>query len=200
MSFLQLAQRIDIDGLHPLTVSGIGSQIKYFGAVNAVVPPSISPSAVTLGFLPMLGNNAANGKRTLVRAAGDFQAGADVASPSVTIGLYVVKQPVVVSGSMGLPASESFIALASYQHPAVSSVCMPWLMLVNLQSTTNSGILQGDYTIQIDNESIQTGSISSLLSNVNMDLSIPFALAVGVTFSVSGGLNTASMYQFDLSC
>lgn len=203
MSTSQLVRRINIDGLHPLVVGGIGTSIKWFGAVDGAVPPSVSATSGVLAFICIPGSNEMNGKRMLVRAAGDFQCpSSDATSPAVTVGLYAVLRPSI--GFLTNPlVTPAIVTLASYQESAtgLGVLPVPWSMLVNLQATTNSGILQGDYTIQIDNGEINgTGSPAAINSQsaITMASVIPFALAVGITWSQSGSGNTASMYQFDL--
>ena len=61
----------------------------------------------------------------------------------------------------------------------------------------DSGILQGTYSIQIDNGAAATGAITAL-TGVDPSQSTPLGFLIGITFSVTGSGNTAKMFQFEL--
>jgi len=194
-----------INGANPVTVGGTGTSVKYFPAVPGA---SIGAASNSYGFIFVPGANRANGQRVSVLATGSFQCpAADATSPAVTIGLYAAfnLQPGQVNPSnqktsSSLSPALSISTLASYQEPAATPgvVAVPWTLRANLNADNDSELLQGDYSIQIDNGSVQSGAITSV-AGVLMSQDIPIGLLIGVTFSQSGSGNTAKMYQFGLS-
>ncbi|MDA4129271.1 MAG: hypothetical protein OK457_00730, partial [Thaumarchaeota archaeon] len=188
-----------INGANGVTVGGLGTTVKFFPAVPGASINAVSPN---IGLLPVPGVNRLNGQSLEVRASGNFLTpGSDAVSPAVTIGLYFVKGPVLISNAMNLPTGTvSPVALATLQEPAGTPgiVSVPWSIKAQLNADNASGLLQGLYTIQIDNGAPNGSNSTPLLaiaaqSGVNMALDIPYALCVGVTFSQTGTGNTATM-------
>lgn len=196
----QVINSLLINGSNPVSVGGTGTTVKYFpGAPGA----SIGVASTKNGFLFVPGANRANGQRLSVRACGSFQCpAADATSPAVTIGLYAgFNISPAMNNSSTLTAPAPVIStLASYQEPAATPgvVAVPWVLTADLNADNDSELLQGNYAIQIDNSSVQSGAITSV-TGVLMSQDIPIGLLIGVTFSQTGAGNTAKMYQFDLS-
>lgn len=133
-----------------------------------------------------------NGTRMYVSASGNFTPGVDSVSPTVTIALYATKNPLATTPTI------TSIASATIAAAGLGIVASPWSIDAMLNADTASGVLQGRFTIQADNEAPSAWAAISAFTGVNMSADIPFALLVGVTFSQTGSGNTASMYEFTL--
>jgi hypothetical protein len=190
-----------VTGAQPVSVSGTGNSVKYFPAPSNIVPPSISATSGQNGYLLCPGSGSAyvvNGQRLFVDAGGDagWTVTSNFTSPFVTVGLYIA-----LPNSLGIiPANPTINLLGSTTISGNSEVVVPYpfSLSASLQGSTASGLLQGTTTIQIDNGAATT-SVINLQSGINFSSSVPFALLVGVTFSVSWAANQANLYQFTLS-
>ncbi len=198
-----LVTNLLINGSTSVSVGGTGTSVKYMPANPGA---SINAASNTYGFLFVPGANRMNGQQMVVRATGSFQCpAADSTSPAVTIGLYGAfnltnrVNPSQQLNSANLSPALSISTLASYQEPAASPgvVAVPWNLTALLNCDNDSELLQGSYTIQVDNGSVQSGAITSV-AGVLMSQDIPIGLLIGITFSQSFAGNTAKMYQFDL--
>lgn len=184
-----------INGGSFVSVGGTGTGIKYFN--SPAYPPNPPTIANSYGWVLAPGGSgrqaAVNGQILSIDAGGDFLCpSSDTSSPAVTIGLYQSPNPSA--------ASPTINTLASYQEPAsaLGIVYVPWTIHADIEGTTNSGLLQGNYRIQIDNGTVQTGS-TTLISGVSFNSNPSMGFVVGVTFSQSGAGNVANMYEFQLS-
>lgn len=199
------ATQLLINGANPVTVGGTGTAVKYFPAAPGA---SIGAASNSYGFIFVPGASRANGQIVEVRASGNFICPpADATSPAVTIGLYASfnllpgrVNPSSLVNSASLSPALAISTLASYQEPAATPgvVAVPWKLKASLNADNDSELLQGDYSIQVDNGSLQTGAITSV-AGVLMSQDIPFGLLIGVTFSQTGAGNLAKMFEFGMS-
>ena len=143
----------------------------------------------------------ANGQIIAAKAAGDFTIGipgSGIASPAVTLGLYIAT---FAGNNVGGAVTISATPLVSQILMAAADLggFYPWGLSVDLMGTTNSGLVQAmSGYITIDGVA-GTFAASVPLSNVNMSSPIPFALLVGITFSVADLAAQANMYEFSLN-
>jgi len=201
-----------INGLNPVTVGGTGTAVKIFPYVPGA---SIGVASTRAGVLFIPGNGEANAQRLSVRAGGNITFGGDLTSPAVTIGLYPVTfSATVVSGLSCTVVGATPIFSNTFAASADVSSIIPWALTADLEGDGllaqqgqasqpqfgGSGLVQllsGAIVMDGTNASATPALVSSL-SGVNMNAAIPYGLAVGITFSISGAGNSASMYQFDL--
>lgn len=194
-----------VNGVAPVIVGGSGTGLKWFPALPGA---SIGATNNLPGMLFVPGNNEFNGQLMHVFATGNATMDQTISSPAITISLGALKNPAASFNPNNQPTtapSFSPTTIASSQH-AVSgygtATIIPWSLEAWINADNASGLLQGSYKVVIDNVT-ETGSgngtsaITSL-SGVSMSSVTPFGLAVGVTFSVSGTANSASLYQFSL--
>jgi hypothetical protein len=195
-----ISTSLPINGNNPVSVSGSGIGIKYFGNAASTsssgVPSSLLPQ--NNGYIAPPGNNAANGQILSVRAGGDFTIGSGfTSSPNVTIGLY----PATFTGNTptGTPTvgATPFIS-GTFVGSANLGGVYPWSLRCDIMASNESGLAQSvSGYVAMDGTA---GSFSSAvaLTGVNMNTLLPFALVVGVTFSVSDANAEANMFQFAL--
>ena len=194
---MQIVANLLVNGAVGVTVGGSSTSVQYFPAVPGA---SIGVASPNYGIIAVPGSGRANGQNLSVRAVGNAVAPNDGTSPTFTVGLYAVINPSIVSNAMNLPTSPSVVSLAVPTPHAAAGLGItpfPWNFNAILNADTASGILQGTYSVQIDNAAPVTGQISSQ-SGINMGNTIPFALLIGVTFSQSSAQNSATMFQFSL--
>jgi len=192
---MKILNRLAISGTEPVSISTTSTSLQYFPAPQNIVPTSTGAKSGKIGFLALPGNNVANGRNFTLRAAGDVAFLGDASSPSITFTLGAIKGISIPNAQ----ASNINTLLSSTQSTAgeFSNVGVPWVLVVKMGGTTLSGVLQGSYSLQIDNGSAITGQITAL-TGVNFGLDTPLAFALGFTWSVAGSPNSANLYQFDL--
>lgn len=196
---MQIITAYLVNGANPVVVGGTGTAIKYFPSVpgpsigvNRTTPSSTS----SLGQLKAPGQNRLNGQKFTVDVVGYVTADSAIACPNVTIALYaqtnqqtdghnptytaIATTGAIAAGSL---SSEPFSISFEGNGDSVSG------MLQGLQTDIYAGVLRNTSPKAAEN----------LLSNINFGANVPFGLVVGVTFSVSGANNSASLTQFSLS-
>jgi hypothetical protein len=201
-----------INGLNPVTVGGTGTAIKYFPYLPGA---SIGVASTKSGFLMIPGNAEANAQRMEVRAVGNFSIGnnAPAASPAVTLALYPVTFPDQIASIANSNANQQntastavigATAIVSQTFAAASDkvgTAQPWSLSAVLAGDSLSGLVQlvgGDIVMDGTAGTVTAGLVSGL-SGINFSNVVPFALVIGVTFSVSDAAASANMYQFQLS-
>ncbi len=147
------------------------------------------------GFLPVPGSSRMNGQSMVVKAVGNVAIFGDATSPAVTITLGALNGVLIQSAK--LTDIKTLLAVSNSTAGEFSNAGSPFALVVQMNADSASGILQGNYSLQVDNQAVSTGTITAL-SGVNMDADQPLAFCLGVTFSVAGAPNTANLYQFEL--
>ena len=188
-----------INGLNPVSVGGTGTAVKYFPTVPGA---SIGVASTKNGYLYIPGNGEANGQILDVRASGNFTIGVPgggVASPAVTVALY---SATFLNGNPGSTVTINATPVLTATFAAASDVLPPYGFSLDARIICESGSglarLVWGHT-EIDGSAVVTaGGLISGLTGINMSQSVPFALLVGVTFSVSDAQASANLYQFDL--
>ena len=173
---------------------------------------SIGVASTKNGYLFYPGNGEANAQRLSVRAAGNFTIGGDTSSPNFTLGLYAATFVGSVATLISTPVfSQTFTGSGE---GGAAGTYYPWALTADIAgdglvaqqgqaSQSNfigSGLVQllsGSSAIDGTGASATAGLISGL-TGINFNAAIPFGLAIGVTYSVSGAGNLANMYQFDI--
>jgi len=200
-----------INGINPVSVGGTGTTLKIFPFVPGA---SISVPSVKNGYLYIPGNAESNNQRLSVRANGNFQIGGDTSSPAFTLGLYAATFVGTVGTLISTPIySQTFAGSGEGGTPGVNYY--PWSLAADLcgdglvaqQGQASQPQFFGSGLVQLLSASsvidgtgaTGTAGLVSGLTGINMNAAIPFGLAIGVTFSVSGSGNVANMYQFDIS-
>jgi hypothetical protein len=204
MSQVVILPRLSINGGNPSQVStpqgftGNSTGIQYFpggSGGSAGVPAGLN--SLSNGYISPGPNQ--NGQIMTVKAAGDFTISPVVtSSPATTIGLYPVTF-LPPNSPLGAPVIGSAIVSQTLLGSAELAGYYPWAFSVDLMGTNNSGLVQamGGY-IAIDGTA-GTFSPSVILNGINMSSALPFALVVGITFSVRDYGAQANMYEFGLN-
>jgi hypothetical protein len=190
---------LQVNGLNPAVVGGTGTTVKYFPFVPGA---SINVASTKNGYVFIPGNGEANGQVLNVRVGGNFTIGtpgSGVASPAVTVGLY---SATFLNGNPGSTATINSTAILSQQWAGSSDVLPPYGFSLDAQISCESGSglarMSWGHT-EIDGTAVVVaGGLISGLTGINMSNPVPFALLVGVTFSVSDAQASANLYQFDL--
>lgn len=171
---MNIVSSLLITGASPVTVGGTGATLKFFPSVAGTTP-------LKRGCVYCPGESRANGQRLYVRASGNFRSAA-----ALSIGLYAVTSP---SSSPLLLGSDAFNGCA---------FTGPWMFSAELAGDSDSGIVQGIFSMQCVEHTNSLLRPLNVMRNINFKDDIPYALAMGVMFSNSDAKNTASMFQFDL--
>lgn len=190
--------RLNLNGSSPVTVGGTGVSQKVFpftpGPSIGVAATSTSPY-YGVGAIPVPGQSVMNGQLMEVKAAGNFEVGSGGTCPDVTINLLAATSAANLSAGTYTTLATS----GSISAQNLTGTFYPWLFDITLQGDSASGIVQGYGKFLVDNSSVVLNTLTSNLSSINFASSIPFYIAVGVTFSVSESGNSANMYQFELT-
>lgn len=191
------AVNLAINGNFPVSVSGIGTSVKYFPAPVGTVPPSLSAVAGQNGIIVVPGNNQANGQLFRVRGCGNYTLSGDATSPLVVLGLY----PVTFSSStIPQPTIVTTAVVSQNITPGNQGSEYPWAFDVELAGDSTSGLVQLlDGFIEVDGVAgTVTQGLVSGLTGINFNNQFPFGFVVGITWSVGGAGNAANMYQFGI--
>lgn len=195
-----------INGISGVSVGGSGTTLKIFPQAPGA---SIGVASTKNGYLYCPDSNKVNNQRLSVRATGNFTIGSGTASsPNVTVGLYLAtfagNNPagaVTIGGQTTAPYAGA-TAIVSQTFNGSSDLLVtgyPFAINVDLQGDNTSGVLQAmSGNIAIDGVA-GTFTASAAGTGINMNSPVPFALVVGVTFSVSDTAALANLYQLDLS-
>lgn len=185
-----------IQGAFPTTVGGSGLSIKYFPNIPG---PSIGVSNTTpsassaAGQLNVPGANKLNGQVFRIDAVGGVSIAPGISCPTVTIDLRA-NTGTIASPSYTTIASTGAVTAGNFDNES-------WRISTEVSGDTASGILQGTF-VALFNGSLVNSTPKALVANLsglNYATDPVFGLVVGVTFSVTGAANSASMYQFSLS-
>lgn len=206
-----------VNGASPVTVGGTGTTAKYFAdlpgrpgwattvtGVNSAVDSlqqGVVPSATSgLGQLRMPGLNRFNAQKFYVIAAGTF--GSDTGDPSGTVKIELV-------ANNATEAAPNWITIASIPALAATFAGVEnWLLDCTLFGDSASGLLTGYYTGMVGGAfhnnagspaTTASAALDSNVTGVNFGASLPFGMAVRVTFGTSDASNTASLYQFQIA-
>lgn len=204
---MQAIRNLLTNGLNPVTVGGTGTTIKLFPQLPGA---SIGVASTKNGYLYAPDNMEANGQRLFVHASGNFTIGniaSGSSSPNVTVALYGVtfagnlpSGAVTVGGQTVAPYTGATAIISQTFNGSSDLVAAgyPWSFELSLEGDNTSGILQAyNGAIAIDGVA-GTFSASAALSSINFNSPVPFALVVGVTFSVSDANASANMYEFQM--
>lgn len=185
-----------INGAFGTTVGGSGTTIKYFPNVPG---PSIgvsntTPSATSAaGQLNVPGANKLNGQLFEVDVVGAVSIAPGISCPTVTIDLRA-NTGTITSPSYTTIASTGAVTAGNFDNES-------FLIKATLAGDTSSGLLQGVF-LAMFNGSVVNSTPKALVANLsglNYATDPVFGLVVGVTFSVTGAANSATLYQFALS-
>jgi hypothetical protein len=191
-----------VNGLNPVKVGGLGVTTKWFPNVPGA---SINVAGAGYGMLFLPGSSRLNGTQFVVKAVGNIIVPDDSVSPTVNLSLGAVKNPPIQTNPSAQVAQTGFspaltiTKVVDVQHAAagLGVTPFPWSLVATLNADTDSGLLQGTYSVQIDNGSASTGAITSI-SGVDMSLDRPLGFIIGVTFSQTSVNNLAKMFQYSI--
>lgn len=185
------------NGNFPITVGGTGTQVKYFPNIPG---PSIgvsntTPSATnSKGMLPIPGNGRVNGQLLTVDVVGSIFTDPTLACPTITVKLYAV------TGTQTNPIYSSLVTTPGLTTTSLAFIDEPFRITASISADTNSGVLQGTGSAVYNNVVVTaTAALGTTLTGINMSADVPFGLVVGVTFSLSGANNLATLTQFTVS-
>ena len=183
-----------VGGASPVTVGGTGTSAKYFPAVPGA---SIGVASANVGYVYIPGNSAVNGQTLYVDVCGSYTLDpTDSSSPTVLIELVGTKNPTAAS-----PTYTVLATTGSVSSSGIGVASDNFNIGLRMFGDSVSGLVSGVYTAVMNNalKSSPPTIITNPLTGVNFAANEPFALAVRITFSVTGAANSASLYQFDLS-
>ena len=183
-----------VGGATPVTVGGTGTSAKYFPAVPGA---SIGVASANVGYVFVPGNSAVNGQTLYVDVCGSYTLDpTDASSPTVLIELVGTKNPTAAS-----PTYTVLATTGSVSSSGIGVASDNFNIGLRMFGDSVSGLVSGVYTAVMNNalKSSPPTIITNPLTGVNFAANEPFALAVRITFSVTGAANSASLYQFDLS-
>jgi hypothetical protein len=188
-----------LNGSNPSQISTSGTAVQYFPFLTNVFGAANLNASSKNGYLYVpdgtSGRNfATNGQIINVAAGGDVTIGSDVTSPTITLGLYISKNPLAASPTISALATVAYSTAGEF-----SNAGTPFSLTAVLQGTTASGLLRGTYSFQVDNQAANTGAITGV-TGINFSSQVPFGLLIGVTFSVAASAppNSANLYQFGM--
>jgi hypothetical protein len=194
---MQVVTNFLVNGLTATTVGGTGTSVKYFPNIpgSSIGVANTTPSSSSArGQLSVPGNSALNGQDFEVVVIGAVNTDSAIACPTVTVALYA---------NTGTVASPSYTAIATTGGITGASLSLndePFAIRARLSGDSASGIVGGFYTAMYNGVLVNsTQKATTLLSSINFANDVPFGLVVGVTFSVSGANNLATLYQFSLA-
>jgi len=181
----------------PIGFTGNPTGILYFpgGSTSSGIPAGLNSSSN--GYISP--GSKANGQVITTKAAGDFTIGTlGGTSPAVTVGLYLAT---FAGNSAGGVVTINAYPIISGTFAGTGDLegYYPWGLSVDLMGTTNSGLVQAMSGYIVIDGVAGSFNPSVVTSQINMSSSIPFALVVGVTFSVADTAAQANMYEFRLS-
>lgn len=197
----QTLTQYSINGANPSTVGGTGTAAKYFPNLPgpSIGVANLTPSATSAaGQLLVPGSNRLNGQPFHVFAAGNFEVGAGGGSATVTLTLSAN------TGTVSTPIYTTIAASTAYAAEALDGVFYPFLIDVSIEGDSQSGLIQGTQTIQIDNTANRAGTqlVSSLAGILPATGAFagepPFGLVLSVTFGTSEVGNSANLFRFSV--
>jgi hypothetical protein len=184
-----------ITGAFGTTVGGSGITRKYFPNVPG---PSIGVSNTTpssssaQGQLNVPGANKLNGQWFDINIAGAVSVAPGISCPTVTIDLQA-NTGTIASPTYTTIATTGAVTAGNFDNESFA-------MKVSLVGDSLSGILTGSYLAMFNGVIVNsTQKVITNLSGLNFAVDPVFGLVVGVTFSVTGAANSATLYQFSLS-
>jgi hypothetical protein len=201
---MSIVANFQANGIVPSTVGGTGTSVKYFPrplGPSIGVAPTTPSSTNANGALLVPGNNSLNGQHMAVNVRGSVYTDPTIACPTVTVAVYAVTN----YNSLGIiPGSNPvYTAIASTGGLTTSSLNYndePFAFTLNISADTASGVLQGIQAVLYNNVLVASSPkvLGSTLTGINMGYPIPFGLVIGVTFSVSGANNLATLTEFNI--
>ena len=183
-----------INGASPVTVGGTGTSAKYFPAVPGA---SIGVNSANVGYVYIPGNNAVNGQRLSAVITGSYTLDpTDASSPSITVEVVATKNPTAASPTYTVIATSGGVSSSG-----VGAASESFGFSIQFFGDNVSGLVSGTYNCIMNGA--QKNSPPAVLTNnltgVSFSQAVPFALAVRITFSVTGAANSASLYQFGIT-
>ena len=183
-----------VNGASPVTVGGTGTTAKYFPAVPGA---SIGVNSTAVGYLKIPGANAVNGQSLTVTAVGSYTLDpTDASSPTVLVELVATKNPTAASPTYTVIATSGSVASSG-----IGVASDSFRIVASIFGDNVSGLVSGNYTC-IMNGALKSSPPTVLTNNLTgvvFSGDTPFALALRITFSVTGAANSASLYQFSIS-
>ena len=183
-----------INGASPVTVGGTGTTAKYFPAVPGA---SIGVNSTAVGYVYVPGNNAVNGQSMTITAVGSYTLDpTDASSPTVLVELVATKNPTAASPTYTIIATTGSVASSG-----IGVASDSFRIQASVFGDNISGLLSGNYTA-IMNTALKNSpptTLTNTVSGLSFSSAVPFALALRITFSVTGAANSASLYQFAIS-
>ncbi len=206
---MQTVNNFQINGSSPVSVGGTGVAAKYFPAPSGQINVTgTAPSATNAaGQLAVYGGNRLNGTPFRIIAAGNYEVGSGGACPNVLIEI------IANTGSITTPTYTVLCSSGQLTPQNLTGVFYPWYFEATVQGDTQSGLLQGRYSMVADaivekNNVTLDNTLSKLVFGptplVNPNAPTPnatgsdpvFGLLVRVTYSVSEVGNAANMFNF----
>ena len=188
-----------VSSVNPSTVRSLGlTGILYFPRPNAslVVSPSTPSASFAAGQLAVPGNNSLNGIEFTVKLSG-----------LITTGLNSTVTVILQANTLTV-ATPSYITLVSGTTGSLAAGTYPFLLNVELEGDSSSGIVQGYYNLFVNGARVgaANNALANSLSGISFNpagqngfpqngYSVPFGLVAAVQFgsSIAG---TASLYRF----
>jgi hypothetical protein len=183
-----------VNGAFQSTVGGSGTSRQFFPSLPgpSIGVANLVPSSTNAkGQLPVPGSNKLNGQPFIVNVAGWISSDPSIACPSVTIDL-VANTGTIASPTYTTIASTGAVVAGNFDQDQFWIRC-------DFLGDTLSGLLTGRYFATFNGTAQNsTPKATTNLTGINMGSEPPFGLLVGVTFSVSGAKNLASLSNFSL--
>jgi hypothetical protein len=183
-----------INGASPVTVGGTGTTAKFFPAVPGA---SIGVASTAVGYVYIPGNNAVNGQAMTVNVVGSYTLDAtDASSPTVTVELVATTNPTAAS-----PTYTVICTTGAVSTTGIGVASDSFKISASIFGDNVSGLVSGNYTAIMNGALKNTPPtiLTNNLTSIVFSNAVPFALAVRVTFSVTGAKNSSSLYQFSLA-
>ena len=182
-----------VNGASPVVVGGTGTTAKFYPNVPGA---SIGVASTAVGYLKVPGANKVNGQQLTCLATGSYTLDpTDASSPTVPIELVGTKNPTA--------ASPTYVILASTTATATSGVgaaSESFSFQVTLFGDNASGQVNGNQRVILNGSLVNSTPkvLTNNLTGVDYSSDVPYALALRITFSVTGAANSSSLYQFEL--
>lgn len=189
---MQTVANLQVSGLSPVTVGGLGITAKYFPAVPGA---SINVASTKVGYILLPGSGRLNGVAFRVNVSGTYAPDPLIACPTFQCELVGAANYTAAS-----PTYSSICTPAATQIGGGSDkqLTQQFFLQADLVGDSASGVLTGRFTYVQDGVVVSNNiAVSTIMSGLNFNTEAPLALAVRVTFGTTAANNTASLYRFD---
>ena len=186
-----------VNGSSPVKVGGSGTTAKYFPAVPGA---SIGVASSAVGYVYVPGSNQVNGQRMSLDITGSYTLDpTDASSPTVLVEVVATTNPTAASPTYTVIATSGSVASSG-----IGTASDSFGFSIQMFGDNVSGLVSGTYNCIMNGAQKNTppAVLTNNLTGINFAPTgggPTFALAVRVTFSVTGAANSASLYQFCLS-